>query len=174
MFNTYISMKNKPINFFFNFWCFPLIFLFCFTSVKSKTLSFSKTNLQIFVILKKKCFLLISSAPFYKCYVFHSNPMIFNMKDKLNRILKSPFVTLKKDLFCNTHHFNQCKELQLLFKRFWIIWYFLYNFSSFNTELRSFFFYPFFIFLIDSMFFFVLSDYELQIKTNHTYSLPLR
>lgn len=77
------------------------------------------------------------------------------MKDKLNRILKSPFVTLKKDLFCNTHHFNQCKELQLLFKRFWIIWYFLYNFSSFNTELRSFFFfYPFFIFLIDSMFFF--------------------
>lgn len=77
------------------------------------------------------------------------------MKDKLNRILKSPFVTLKKDLFCNTHHFNQCKELKLLFKRFWIIWYFLYNFSSFNTELRSFFFfYPFFIFFIDSMFFF--------------------
>lgn len=77
------------------------------------------------------------------------------MKDKLNRILKSPFVTLKKDLFWNTHHFNQCKELQLLFKRFWIIWYFLYNFSSFNIELRSFFFfYPFFIFLIDSMLFF--------------------
>lgn len=76
------------------------------------------------------------------------------MKDKLNRILKSPFVTLKKDLFCNTHYFNQCKELQLLFKRFGIIWYFLNNFSSFNIELRSFFFYPFFIFLIDSMFFF--------------------
>lgn len=77
------------------------------------------------------------------------------MKDKLNRILKSPFVTLKKDLFCNIHHFNQCKELQLLFKRFWIIWYFLYNFSSFNIELRSFFFfYPFFIFLIDSIVFF--------------------
>lgn len=108
--------------------------------LRVKGFLFQKQTCKSSLFKKKKCFLSISSAPFYKCYVFHSNPMIFNMKDKLNRILKSPFVTLKKDLFCNTHHFNQCKELQLLFKRFWIIWYFLYNFSSFNIELRSFFF----------------------------------
>lgn len=127
--------------------CFPLIFYSVLRVLRVKNAFFFKNKLvNLRYFFKKKCFLSIFSAPFYKYDVFHSNPIIFSMKDKLNRILKSPFVTLKKDLFCNTHHFNQCKELLLLFKRFWINWYFLYNFSSFNIELRSFFFFTHFSF----------------------------